>query len=200
MSDASGGRGRRRTEGRSPQPPVAAPAPSTETQDVAAGPSTAAPPERSVEAPVAPEAPRDATSPTSGDRSGPTGSKAGPGGTLVRPAEAGGSTSAVPTMPGPSGVAPTTESVGDPGAGSAAEGAAGGAAAGATIGGGVAGPVGLVVGASVGAVAGAAEGVDDDEPPPPGPFGVPGGGGTGPVDPIYDVARIQRQLEERRRP
>jgi hypothetical protein len=34
---------------------------------------------------------------------------------------------------------------------------------------------------------------------PPGPVRVPGGGGTGPIDPIYDVARIQRQEAERRR-
>jgi hypothetical protein len=33
---------------------------------------------------------------------------------------------------------------------------------------------------------------------PPGPVRVPGGGGTGPIDPIYDVARIQRQEAERR--
>ena len=39
----------------------------------------------------------------------------------------------------------------------------------------------------------------DDDATPPGPVRVPGGGGTGPIDPIYDVARIQRQAAERRR-
>lgn len=167
--------------------------------DVAAGPSTAAPARRRAETPAARPAERDATAPTSGDRSGPTGSRVGPGGTALAEGTAGGSTGSTPTMAGPTGTAPSTELVGDPGAGSAVEGTTAGAAAGTAVGGGLAGPVGLVAGASIGAVAGALEGLDDDEyDPPPGPFGIPGGGGTGPVDPIYDVARIQRQLEERR--
>lgn len=57
---------------------------------------------------------------------------------------------------GPSGTAPTTESVGDPEADDTGSGAEEGAAAGALVGAGVGGPVGLAAGAIVGGAAGAA--------------------------------------------
>jgi hypothetical protein len=180
----------------SPEPPVAG-QDTPGVEPVAAGPSTAARGRRVVEAPQARRAEHDVTSPTSGTRGGPPGLKAGPGGQPI--ATGGGATTSVPTMTGPAGVAPSTEAVGDPGAGSAVQGAQSGAIAGVTAGGALAGPFGAAVAAPVGAVLGSAAGAaEDDMPPPPDPITIPGGGGTGPIDPIYDVARIQRRIAERR--
>jgi hypothetical protein len=90
--------------------------------------------------------------------------------------------------PGPTGPAPTTESVGDPEADNPQSGAEEGAAMGGLVGTALAGPVGFAVGAVTGAVVGGAgEAVDADletayeratE-------------GTGPVDPIYQGADAQ---------
>ncbi|HEU4673744.1 MAG TPA: hypothetical protein VFS32_12680 [Candidatus Limnocylindrales bacterium] len=81
-------------------------------------------------------------------------------------------------MPGPTGPAQSTELVGDPGA-----------------------PVAAPVDAApvVAAPVGRAEVVDDDERAEAneGPFPTPGGGGTGPIDPIYDVERVERALARR---
>lgn len=184
---------------RSAKRAVASPTPRSESDATAAGPSTAVEGERQVEAPAAREPKQDATAPTSGTRGGRPGSKAGPGGT---PIARGGdrSTSSVPTMPGPTGPAQTTELVGDRGAGSEVHGGESGAAAGATAGVAVGGPVGALLAAPAGAAVGAAAGAAEDETaPPPGPVTIPGGGGTGPIDPIYDVARIQRREARRRR-
>ena len=82
---------------------------------------------------------------------------------------------------GPTGPAPTTESVGDPEADEPRSGAEEGAAAGGLVGTAVAGPFGLAAGAAVGAIAGAAgEAADPD---------VDRGyerraAGTGPTDPL----------------
>jgi hypothetical protein len=114
------------------------------------------------------------------------------------PADAGGLVSSKPTMPGPSGAAETTERVGDPDASSEASGAEAGAAAGAVVGVAAAGPVGAAVAVPVGAAIGAiGERLDDDTPEPPAKPIKPGWSGTGPTDPIYDVARIQRRMDER---
>ncbi len=187
-----------KAEATPPEDVVAAPVPSAAAADVAAGPTTASVPTRAVEAPIATPGVMDATAPTSGMRSGPEGSKAGPGGTEIRNAEVGGSTTAAPTMTGPTGASTTTERVGDPGAGSAATGAQAGTAAGLAVGAGLLGPVGAAAAVPVAAAAGAlARAAQDEMPPEPGPAIVPGGGGTGPEDPIYDVARILRRLAER---
>ncbi len=83
---------------------------------------------------------------------------------------------------GPTGPAPTTESVGDPEADNIQSGAEEGAAAGGLVGTAVAGPFGLAVGAVAGAVVGGAgEAVDPHDD----------AGyerrteGTGPTDPLY---------------
>lgn len=59
---------------------------------------------------------------------------------------------------------PTSESVGDPDAGSPEAAAQTGAAAGGLAGAAIAGPVGMVAGAAVGAAAGAAAEGDEDRP------------------------------------
>ena len=87
---------------------------------------------------------------------------------------------------GPTGKAPTTESVGDPEADDLESGAEGGAASGALLGTAVGGPIGAIVGGVIGGAAGAAgEAADSDadrgyerrEE------------GTGPIDPIYEEPR-----------
>ncbi len=92
----------------------------------------------------------------------------------------GATTPGVATTPGPTGPARTTEVFGDRGAASAQEEAP------ATA------PVRAAAGSRTSTVA-------DDEPleTNEGPFPTPGGGGTGPIDPIYDVERIQRALARR---
>jgi hypothetical protein len=84
---------------------------------------------------------------------------------------------------GPTGEAPTTETVGDPDSEDVESGAEGGAVTGALLGTAVAGPVGMVVGGAIGGAAGAAgEAADSDDDR----------GferreeGTGPIDPIYE--------------
>jgi len=182
------------------RPQVAAPSAAEETEPTAAGPSTAVGAGRVPEEPLARPV-QDATAPLSGTRGGPSGSKAGPGGVIITAAESGALATTSPAMPGPSGAAaPTSERVGDPGAGGAVHGAEAGAVAGATAGTAAGGPVGAIVAAPVGAMVGAlGGGAESPLPPPPGPATVPGGGGTGPTDPIYDVARIQREVAARGR-
>ncbi|MFL5642677.1 MAG: hypothetical protein ACJ771_10080, partial [Chloroflexota bacterium] len=82
---------------------------------------------------------------------------------------------------GPTGRAPPTESLGDPGAGNVRSGAEEGAAMGGLVGTAVAGPIGLAVGGVAGAAAGAAgESVDPEKGQG---FGRRADG-TGPVDPL----------------
>lgn len=83
---------------------------------------------------------------------------------------------------GPTGPAPTTESLGDPEADDTRSGAEEGAAMGGLVGTAVAGPIGLAAGAVAGAAVGGAGEVADPQ--------VNAGyerrpEGTGPVDPIY---------------
>ena len=84
---------------------------------------------------------------------------------------------------GPTGRAPTTESVGDPEADAVDSGAEEGAAGGALLGTAVAGPIGTAVGGLIGGAVGAAgEAADDDED-----RGYERRDeGTGPTDPIYE--------------
>jgi hypothetical protein len=95
---------------------------------------------------------------------------------------------------GPTGRAPTTESVGDPDAGNLRSGAEEGAAMGGLVGTAVAGPIGLAVGGVAGAAAGAAgESVDPEN----GRGFARRADGTGPVDPIE--ADIGGSLDDARR-
>jgi hypothetical protein len=95
---------------------------------------------------------------------------------------------------GPTGRAPGTESHGDPGRTSVADGAQQGAGAGILAGTAVAGPIGMPIGAAIGAVVGGvAEAADEEGGTNEGrALSAPASEGTGPVDPAIDFVRNDR--------
>jgi hypothetical protein len=94
---------------------------------------------------------------------------------------------------GPTGPAPTTESVGDPEADNLRSGAEEGAAMGGLVGTAVAGPFGLVAGAVAGAVVG---GTGEAADPHLDAGYERRAVGTGPTDPIYAYDRESRAADD----